>query len=315
MKRTNSRKMSLKILWALVACFLIGGSQPAAAKVKVVATIADLGSLVQVVGGDDVEVTVLCPGEMDPHFLPAKPSLARKLGRADMLVYNGMELEVGWLPLLIRKARNPAIRPGAAGEVDCSEAVTARLEVPTGHLDRGEGDVHPEGNPHYTLDPRQAVLVAHHLARRLGEIDVDNAASYKQRAATFAQDVEERTVSWRAETAVVAEMPVIIYHRTWAYLVDFLQLDVMGEIEHRPGISPSPRHVQKLIEEGRQRENLLVISATWDHHHVSAEVAERSGGQTVVLPAQAGAGGGAQGYLEHIDGICRDLAAAGKARP
>ncbi len=299
-------------LLAVAVFAIVANAVPAMAKVKVVATISDLGSLVQIVGGDDVEVTVLCPGEMDPHFLPAKPSLARKLGQADMLIYNGLELEVGWLPLLIRKARNPSIKPGTKGDVDCSAAVTELLEVPGANVDRSEGDVHPMGNPHYTLDPRRAVLVAHYLAERLGRIDAAHAAEYEERAEAFAQDVAARSVVWKAQTATTAERPVIIYHRTWAYLVDFLQLDVVGEIEHRPGISPSPRHVQELIERARQMDQLLVVSATWDHHHVSTEVAQRAGGVAVVLPAQAGAGGGTGNYLDLIDTICRELAAAGK---
>ncbi len=110
--------------------------------------------------GPDVEVTVLCPPEMDPHFLPAKPSLARKLSQADLLVYNGLELEVGWLPQLINKARNPDIKPGSVGDVDCSRAVTDLLEVPGANIDRSEGDVHPQGNPHYTLDPQRMAQAA-----------------------------------------------------------------------------------------------------------------------------------------------------------
>ncbi|MDX2474743.1 MAG: metal ABC transporter substrate-binding protein [Candidatus Krumholzibacteria bacterium] len=309
MKATMKRTARL----AVAVVILVVSAVPALAKVKVVATISDLGSLVEIVGGDEVEVTVLCPGDRDPHFLPAKPSLARKLGRADLLVYNGLELEIGWLPLLIGKARNPAINPGTQGDVDCSAAVTELLEVPTTQVDRSEGDVHPMGNPHYTLDPRRAVLVANYLAERLGQIDGQHAAGYQERAEAFGRDVATRTLRWKAETAPTAERPVIIYHRTWAYLVDFLQLDVVGEIEHRPGISPSPRHVQRLIEQARQLDDLLVVSATWDHHHVSTEVAERAGGVAVVLPAQTGAGDETGNYLDHMDTICRKLAAAGKS--
>ncbi len=304
------RHMMRMALGVMTMFLMIGGATPAQAKVKIVATLTDLGSVARYVGGDDVEVTVLCPGEMDPHFLPAKPSLARKLAKADMLIYNGLELEVGWLPQLINKARNPDIKPGSAGDVDCSLVITDLLEVPGPNVDRSEGDVHPLGNPHYTLDPRRMVQVAVYLAERLGRIDGARAEAYRERAMTFASDVEDRMPQWQAQTAVARQTPVIIYHRTWSYLVEWLGLEVVGEIEHRPGISPSPRHVQELIERGRQLDPLLVVAASWDHRHIAAEVAERTGAPLVVLPAQAGAVEGAADYFGLLDMICRELAAA-----
>ncbi len=303
------RNLMLMALGLMVVVTL-AGAMPAVAKVKIVTTLTDLGSVARIVGGDDVEVTVLCPGEMDPHFLPAKPSLARKLAKADMLVYNGLELEVGWLPQLIRKARNPAIKPGSSGDVDCSVVITELLEVPGANVDRSEGDVHPLGNPHYTLDPRRMVLVAQHLAERLGRIDHAHAAAYQERAAGFAREVEAHMPTWRAQTAHAGEIPVIIYHRTWSYLVDWLGLNVVGEIEHRPGISPSPRHVQELIERARVMPELLIVAASWDHHHIAVEVAERTGAPLAVLPAQAGAVEGTADYFALLDMICRELAAA-----
>ena len=294
----------------MVLLVLVGSTTSAVAKVKIVATLSDLGSVAQIVGGDDVEVTVLCPGEMDPHFLPAKPSLARKLSKADMLIYNGLELEVGWLPQLINKARNPDIKPGSIGEVDCSAAVKELLEVPGANVDRSEGDVHPQGNPHYTLDPRRVVKVAELLAERLGRIDGDHAEAYLARAAAFASEVAVREAAWRAQTEKARAIPMVIYHRTWSYLVDWLGLDVVGEIEHRPGISPSPRHVQELVERSRKRDQTLVVAASWDHRHIAVEVAERMGAELVVIPAQTGASDSATDYFALLDTICRELAAA-----
>ncbi len=293
-----------------VALILGTGVETATAEIKVVATLQDLGSVAQFVGGDDVSVTVLCPGEMDPHYLPAKPSLARTVAKADLLIYNGLELEVGWLPQLINKARNPDVRPGSKGDVDCSRALDDLLEVPGHNIDRGGGDVHPQGNPHYTLDPNRMVQVAAYLATRFADVDPDRASAYRQRATAFAAEVARREPEWQAMTAAARQYPVIIYHRSWAYLVDWLHLNVVGEIEHRPGIAPSPRHVEELIIAGRDLDNLLIMAATWDHLDVARQVAKRSGGSLTVVPGQTHATDGVPDYFALIDTICRGLATA-----
>ncbi len=308
MKRTMNRV----ILPAVVLMLAVLAAAPVLAAVQVVATLPDLGSVVRYVGGDDVALQVLCPGEMDPHYLPAKPSLARKLAKADLLIYNGLELEVGWLPQLINKARNPDIRPGSRGAVDCSAAIDDLLEVPGANVDRSEGDVHPLGNPHYTLDPRRMVKVAKYVAERLARIDPGHGQAYRERADIFAREVAARLPEWESVTATARQDPIIIYHRNWAYLVDWLQLSVVGEIEHRPGIAPSPRHVEEVIVAGRDLGHLLVLAASWDHRHVAEEVAERAGGVLVVVPAQSGGKGGPADYFSLIDTICRDLAAGAR---
>lgn len=292
------------------AVLLLLGAGPAAAELKVVATLADLGEIAEVVGGDEVEVSVLCPGPTDPHYLPAKPSLARKLGKADLLVYNGLELEVGWLPSLIRKARNPRVMPGARGELDCSIALSHVLDVPDGHVDRGHGDIHPLGNPHYTLDPRAMVLVAHRIAGRLGELDPDNADAYAARAAAFTDDLRHRIAHWELAVDVLRSKHVLLYHQTWTYLVHWLDLDVYGEIEHRPGIAPSPRHVQEMIEEGRELGDVVVVAATWSHVDVARRAADRIGAPLAVLPAASGAEDGVESYVDLIDTIIARLVAA-----
>jgi zinc/manganese transport system substrate-binding protein len=298
-------------LGVLIALFAPAG--PARGELAVVATISDLGRLAELVGGDRVTVDVLCPAVMDPHYLPAKPSLARKLSRADMLVYNGLELEIGWLPLLIEKARNPSVRPGAPGEVDCSRAVADLLEVPAGPVDRGQGDIHPHGNPHYTLDPQRMVGVARYLAERMGRIDPEHAAGYTARAEAFAADVARRLPVWREQAGRAARHPVLIYRKHWTYLADWTGLDIVGEIEHRPGISPSPRHVQDMIALGRARGDVILVAAHWDHQDAVAEVGDRIGCPVSVLPGHAGALPGTDDYLAFIDRICAALAAAGDA--
>ena len=282
----------------------------AEAGLRVVATTSDLGDLARLVGGDDVEVSVLCPGSTDPHYLSAKPSLARKLGKADLLVYNGLELEIGWLPRLIRKARNPKVRPGGDGELDCSSALTEVLGVPHDHVDRGHGDIHAQGNPHYTLDPRAMVRVARHMAARMGELDPDHAAAHAARADSFARVIRGRLAGWEADIAPARAGHVLLYHQTWAYLVHWLGLDVYGEIEHRPGITPSPRHVQEMIDRGRELGDVIVVAATWSHIDVARRAAHRMGAPLAVLPASTGAVDGVDSYLHLIDAIVKGLATA-----
>jgi len=304
--------MKKMMIWTFLAALLMAG--PAAATLKVVATLPDLGTVAELVGGDRVEVEVLCPGAMDPHFLPAKPSLARKLSKADALIYNGLELEVGWLPQLIRKARNPSVRPGAPGEIDCSRALSMILDVPEGEIDRSMGDIHPQGNPHYTLDPRRMVKVARHLAQKFGQLDPEGAEDYRNGAEAFASRVAENLPGWESAAAGASTLPILLYHMHWNYLVDWLDLTVVGEIENRPGIAPSPRHVQHLIDQGRHLSGVLVLAAHWDHRDVAEEVTERMGATLVILPGQTGGVDGADDWFAMMDLICSRLAdGAGRA--
>jgi zinc/manganese transport system substrate-binding protein len=291
----------------MTAALLAAG--PAAA-LEVVATLPDLGTVAEVVGQGRIEVTVLCPGDMDPHFLPAKPSLARKLGKADALLYNGLELEVGWLPLLIGKARNPAVKPGRPGDIDCSAALSVVLEVPEGEVDRSMGDIHPQGNPHYTLDPRRMVEVADYLAERFARLDPEGTDAYRAGAADFRRRVEEKLPAWTAAAAGAARRPVILYSRGWTYLADWLGFKVIGEVENRPGIAPAPRHIQDLVYQGRHLTGVLIVAAHWDHHDVGEEIADRMGATLVVLPGQTGAQDSPGDWFGLMDTITTALAAA-----
>jgi len=292
---------------AVLLCLLAGQSS---AELRVVTTLSDLARIAEAVGGDDVKVEALCPGNRDPHYLPAKPSLARKLSKADLLCYNGLELEIGWLPLLIDKARNPRVRPGSRGDLDCSRALGHVLDVPAGQVDRAHGDIHPLGNPHYTIDPRNAASIAQLMAVRMGELDLPNADAYTARAGRFVAEIERRLPGWRDNVAAANDLPVIIYHQHWNYLTTWLGFVVVGEVEHRPGISPSPRHVQHVIDKGRSLDRVFIIAAQWDHLDVAREVAERMGAPLAVLPGYSGAQDGTDDYFDFIDRICERLQAA-----
>ena len=307
-----------KRLWAaalLMLGLLVSGR--ASAEVKVVATIQDLGWIAAQVGGPDVEVEVLCAGHRDPHVLPAKPSLARRMKKADLLVYSGLELEVGWLPLLLDAARNPRIRPGQLGELDCSQALghDGILDIPAGQVDRSQGDIHPLGNPHFLLDPRNGAKVGLLIAERLARIDPDRADGYRARAATLSERLTDLEQEWRDAVGSLPTRKVIVYHQQWEYLAAWLDLEIIGVIENRPGISPAPRHVEGLIELGRSESPVLVMAATWDHRDGAGMVAEKVGTPLIVLPASSGAVDEASDYPALFAFICSELKAAAGVDP
>ena len=257
-----------------------------------------------------IKVSVLCPGYQDPHYLAAKPSLSRRLRKANLLLYNGLELEVGWLPLLIDAARNPGIRPGSRGELDCSQGVAELLQVPTGPVDRSQGDIHPLGNPHYLLDPRNGRDVGFLIAERLAELDPDGAQFYQDNATRLAATLDERAAAWQELAAPARGQVVMVYHQHWEYLLNWLGLGVLGAIEHRPGIAPSPKHVEQLILAARSQGRTVVLAAPWDHLDVSRRVAERTGSPLLVLPGAVGCTDEATDYLQLFDIICGQLGAA-----
>ncbi len=303
--------LPIGVLAVLTMCGLLAAG-PAQAKVKVVATLADLGWIAEQVGGQDVEVEVLCQGHRDPHVLPAKPSLARKMKKADLLIYNGLELEIGWLPLLLDAARNPRIRSGQLGELNGSLAVGEGeiLEVPTGEVDRSQGDIHPLGNPHYLLNPRLGIAVGHLIAERLAQLDTEAAERYRDRARGLEKEITARMVRWQERIDQLPVARIIVYHQQWEYLADWLGLDIVGVIENRPGISPAPRHVTGLIDQGRRQVPVLVVAATWDHLDGARRVAEKIETEMVVLPASSRAVDEVTGYLEMFEVICDRLEAA-----
>jgi zinc/manganese transport system substrate-binding protein len=295
----------------LVAAMLVlATAGQSMAELKVVTTISDLARIAEAVGGDDVKVSTLCPGPRDPHYLPAKPSLSRKLAKADLLCYNGLELEIGWLSLLLDKARNPRIKPGGQGDMDCSNVLEHILDVPDGNVDRSMGDIHALGNPHYTLNPENAVLVARAMARRMGKLDLQHEADYTARAEAFARKMADRLPLWHDQLAEARSKFFIIYHQHWNYFTQWQGLNVVGEIENRPGIAPSPRHVKSIIDRGNDLDGVIVVAAQWDHLEVAREVAERIGAPLAILPGYSGAQEGTDDYFAFIDRLCTRVAEA-----
>ena len=289
----------LVLLLTLAALAL--GSRRAEAALSVVATTPDLAAIARQVGGPTVEVRALALPTQDPHFVDARPNLALLLNKADLLVVQGLDLEVGWLPVLQAGARNPKILTGEGGYLDASGFVSV-LEAPAGQVSRAQGDIHPGGNPHYLEDPRNGGKVARGLAARLGRLDPPNAAAYDQRAVALERDAEALAarLSARATAIDAARRKVVVYHRSWIYFETWLGLDEVGAVEPKPGIPPDPAHVAQLLARMRSQGARAILSEEFYPQTTTRLLAEKSGAELVLLPGGAGE---RERYLDHIQQI------------
>lgn len=283
---------------ALLLCSAFLYSREADAKVKVVATVPDLAAITAAVGGNEVAITTLSLPTQDPHFVDAKPSLVVKLNKADLLIAVGLDLEVGWLPALQTSARNSKIATGGKGYLDCSSAVKV-IEVPAGTVDRSQGDIHPQGNPHYLYDPHQARACAKAIADKLAAIDPDHAKTYAANLAQFEKDLDQAIKGWEADTAGLKGRPVIVYHRSWNYFMDWLGLVGVAELEPKPGVPPTPRHVADVLKIARDKGAKIVLQESYYPDKTGRLVAKKLDGQVVTLPGGTDVGSG-ETYIEHV---------------
>ena len=255
----------------------------ARADLKVVATTPDLAAIARDIGGEHIEVTSLSLNSQDPHFVDARPHLALELSRADLLLLIGLDLEVGWLPTLLTGSRNSAIQRGGAGYLDCSTLVNL-MDVPNGRVDRSMGDIHPGGNPHYLFHPENGLRVARGIAARLVSLDGDNAAIYRERLQAFESRLGRARTRWEARLAGLRGAKIITYHRSFPYLAAWLGLEVVENIEPRPGIPPSPRHVAAVLGQARRLGVRLIMQETYYPDSASRLIADRSDATLVALP-------------------------------
>jgi len=339
--------MNKSALLALVVLASAGASPLRAetAPLEVLATTTDLRELAKEIGGDDVAVACLMKGPEDPHFLEARPSFVRAAARADVLLLNGLDLEVGYEPLLVGDSRNAKIQRGAPGHVDCSAGI-AVLEVPAGPVDRSQGDVHPSGNPHYLLDPVRAKQAAATIAEALKRAAPDRAAKFDERLAAFRRrvDVEmfgevllaaqpadrlERRLQdgtlakflkdrgldgklggLAAKMAPHAGARVVSYHSTFRYLLDRFHVAEAEKLEPKPGVPPSPRHLADVVKRMREGGIRVVLSASHQPERTAASVAEQVGGRSLRLAHQPDSLPGTSGYLATVRHNVEALASA-----
>ena len=304
--------MNRQIMSLLVAAVVLAGEVRASA-LDVVATTPDLAAIAREVGGEYANVGSIARGVQDPHYVEAKPSYMRQVNRADLLIYNGLELEVGWLPLLLQGARNSRLVIGSVGLLDTSAGVPL-LEVPEGEIDRSMGDVHPFGNPHYLLDPRNGIRAAETIAGRLAELDPSHGDTYRENARAFAHALSARIASWEDRLADLRGARVIAYHKTWEYLADWLGLEILQYVEEKPGIPPGPRHLARVVELIKAEGISTILVAHYNPRGQADGVARKSGAQVVVLPAAVEAEKSIPDYVDLFETISVRLVAVGNGQ-
>ena len=297
---------------AIIALLLLGlgaatAAPPAGAadKIRVVATIPDLKALTEAVGGDLVDVEALARPSQNPHDLEVRPSLMVKLRRADLFVVNGLELDQ-WAEVVVQGANNPAVGPGGPGRVDCSRGIPV-LEVPATRVDRSMGDVHPSGNPHYTLDPATAPIVTGNILEGLARIAPRQRPAFERQRAAFLGRLDQAMARWRQLMEPVKGAKVVVYHNDWTYLLTRFGLAQAGTIEERPGIPPSPGHLARLIQRMKEDKVKVVVVEPWSDQKLAGRIAQEAGAKLVVLNARLGASG-ADAYITSTDANITTLA-------
>jgi zinc/manganese transport system substrate-binding protein len=292
--------LTLHLLCALAA--------PAAAALKVFACEPEWGALAQELGENDVSVYTATSARQDPHRIEARPSLIAQVRKADLLVCTGADLEIGWLPALLRQSGNARVQPGQPGYFAAADVVR-KLEVPA-VLDRAMGDVHPFGNPHIHTNPHNLERIADTLAKRLVELDPAHATRYRARHQAFASRWEAALRRWEEQAAPLRGMPIIAQHNSWVYLNDWLGLRQVATLEPKPGIPPSGAHLAAVLTRIQQQPVKMVIRSAYEDPRPSRWLAERANIPAVELPYTVGGSDRARDLLGLFDDTVQRLLGA-----
>jgi len=271
-----------------------------AKKLKVVTTLSDFASLAQTIGGNRVEAESIAKGYQDPHFVEPKPSFILKLHDADMLVVAGLELEIGYLPPLLDQARNERIRPTGAGYLDASVGCDI-LDRPTGLVTRAMGDVHPYGNPHFWLDPNNGRVIARAIAAKLTALDPQGAPEYAKNLADFEGKLTAAEARWTARLAPFKGTKIVTYHASWPNFAKAFSLDIVGFLEPKPGIPPTPQHKLEIINLMNAEKVPLILMEVYFDKKDPDFVASKTGATVVVIPPSVGGVPAAKDYLSLFD--------------
>ena len=272
-------KRLMLVLLALVA-------MPAAAALKVFATVPEWGALAQEIGGDQVQVFTATTALQDPHRIDARPSLIARARSADLLIATGAELEIGWLPPVQRESGNSRIQSGQAGYFEAAQHV-AMLDIPV-RLDRADGDVHAGGNPHIQTDPRNILKVGEALMQRMKQIDPAGAAGYDSRWRAFSERWRASLARWEKAGAALKGIPVITQHKAWAYLFDWLGMREVGTLEPKPGVEPTVAHLSLVRDQAANSRPRMVIRAAYNSARPAEWLSAEARLPIVVLPFTVG---------------------------
>ena len=349
MHRARNSHLLLVLLALVIISIIPGAARAGGGKVRVVATLPNLGSIATAIGGERIDVTVIAHPSQDAHFVDPKPSYMVKLRKADLLLLNGLDLEIGWVPPLTQGARNGRILRGAPGYIDCSEGVRV-LEVPV-TISRLGGDVHPYGNPHYLADPLNAEVVAGTIAAALTAVDPDGAALYEEGRKQFVGRLHEamfgrelvdmvggaklsreamagnldafldgtsvggaplrsRLGGWLARMQAVKGEAVVTYHRDYTYYVARFGIRDVDNVEPKPGIQPSAKHIQELVAALTGSEVRVILTRPYVEHRSTDLLAEKTGVTVVTLPLEVGGLPGANDFISLYDIVVDQIAEA-----
>ncbi len=303
----NSINKIILAAFAVIA-FMSASHTSVYAKVKVVTTIPDFGSITKEIGGDKVEVKSIVKGYQDPHFVDAKPNYMLWLNKADLLIYNGLELEAGWLPVLITGSRNSKIiSSNAPGHLDASSLIQNKLEVPNSKLDKSMGDIHSGGNSHYLLDPRNGIPIAAGIAKRLKAIDPDHSQFYDQNLLAFTSKLKERITAWEEKLEHLKGINLVTYHKSWLYFTGWAGFNEVGYIEPKPGIPPSPSHIAGLVKQMQEKDLQLILSESFYPQKTVRLVADKTDAKLLVLPTMVDRDNGVPTYIDLFEKIIDEI--------
>ena len=300
----------MKIVLLLGALLLsLGNASWASASLKIVTTTQDLAAITEAIGGKHVDVVSLTPGTRDPHFAEAKPSMIRRVFRADLLLSIGAEMEVGWLPSVLKSSRNRDVQPGSKGHLDLSKHVDI-LGIPSGPIDRSMGDVHGTGNPHYWLSPQNGLKMARAVSDKLVELDRKNASVYQSNFTNFETRLNNKINEWQQSLSYLKGKPVVAYHTSLLYLANAFGFDVIKELEPKPGIAPGVSYLSELVTVIKQQNIQWLIMEPYYEKRSAEFLNRKTGITTVVIPQSVGAKENIKTYFDLFDGIVAAFAEA-----
>jgi zinc/manganese transport system substrate-binding protein len=271
----------------LAVAALMLAPRVAQAQLKVVTSTSDLYDIAKSVGGDKITATHIGEGYQDPHFIEAKPSFVLQLRNADVWAFVGLDLEIGWMPLLLDGARNPKIRQGGSGYVDASQVIPV-LDRPRGNVDRSMGDVHPLGNPHYWLDPENGRRIARMFKAKFSQLDPKNEDVYERNEKAFEARLNAAERGWQTDLAAIKGKPVVAWHTSWRYFAEYTGMNIVAFMEPKPGVPPSPSHLYEVIQTVKRTGAKAIVMEPFYDRKVAALVAKQTGIKVLILPPSVG---------------------------
>ena len=297
-------------LKSLLAATALAIAAPASAALNIFACTPEWGALAKELGGEKTNVYIATNALQDPHRVEARPSLIARARSADLVVCTGAQLEIGWLPLLLSQSGNKQIQPGQPGYLEASASV-AKVEVPQ-LLDRAQGDVHPAGNPHIHLDPRNIAKVGEALTARLTQLDAANAETYKARATAFQKKWREATQKWEQESAPLKGVAVVVYHKDLSYLLRWLGMRDLASLEPKPGVPPTTGHLSELLAKLQREPAKMILRSAYSDPKAAAWLSERAKIPAITLPYTVGGNEQAKDLFGLFDDTIRRLLAVAK---